>query len=215
MSCRVGEGLRGKVRAMLAERPATIDKSDRLWEAAVLVPLVKNKSGVGILFEERSKQLTWQPGDVCFPGGKRDKVDKNLAQTAIRETCEELGVSPDNVNIYGELDYLVTHLGPILHPYVGSIHDLNEINPNKDEVERVFVVPLKVLLEQEPRKIRMQLANKAPKDFPYDLLPEYPKARNRRKGYDVYFYSYKGHVIWGMTARVLHGFLERFKKAQK
>lgn len=212
MSCKLDYDVREAVHAMLSRRSAEIDKSDRLWEAAVLVPLVKNDGGIGILFEERSKLLSWQPGDVCFPGGKRDKKDASLEATAVRETCEELGVSADNVEIYGELDYLVTHMGPILHPFVGTICDLRQVHLNTAEVGKVFVVPLQVLLDQEPRKIRMQLANRAPKDFPYDLLPEYPKAWNRRKGYDVYFYEYEGHVIWGMTARVLHGFLDRYKK---
>jgi 8-oxo-dGTP pyrophosphatase MutT (NUDIX family) len=201
------------VQAMLAQRPATIDKADRLWEAAVLVPLVYTKTGrVGILFEERSQHLHWQPGDVCFPGGKKERKDKTLQDTAVRETCEELGLSADKINICGELDYLVTHLGPILHPFVGTIEDLDDIKPNCSEVGDVFIVPLDELLAQEPRKIRMQLANRAPQDFPYDLLPSYPKEWNRRKGYDVYFYQYNKHVIWGMTARVLHGFLERIKK---
>ena len=63
-------------------------------------------------------------------------------------------------------------------------------------------MPLDVLLEQTPRKVHMQLANRAAKDFPYDLLPEYPKEWNTRRGYDVYFYQYKKYVIWGMENAV-------------
>ncbi len=198
-----------KIKTMLSKRKAILDKNERLWEAGVLVPLVEYKGEIGVLFEVRSKKLSWQPGDVCFPGGKREKKDKTLQDTAVRETCEELGLELVDIEIYGELDYLVTQMGPILHPFLGVIHDVKQVKASVDEVAEVFIVPLSVLLAQTPRKVHMEMANRAPKNFPYDLLPEYPKAWNKRRGYDVYFYSYKNHVIWGMTAMVLYGFLER------
>ena len=204
-----------QIKTMLGKREAVLDKNDGLWETAVLVPLVKYRGKICVLFEVRSKKLAWQPGDVCFPGGKRDKKDKTLRNTAIRETCEELGILSVDVEIYGELDYLVTQLGPILYPFLGIIHDFKNVKPNLDEVGEVFLVPLDVLLEQTPRKVHMQLANKAAKDFPYDLLPEYPKEWNTRRGYDVYFYQYKKYVIWGMTARILYAFLERLRNEIK
>lgn len=201
-----------KIKNMLEKREAVLDKNEDLWEAGVLVPLVKYRGKIGILFEVRSQKLNWQPGDVCFPGGKIDAKDKTLQDTAIRETCEELGLESVDIEIYGKLDYLATQMGPILYPFIGFIHDLKQVKPNIDEVAEVFVVPLDVLLAQKPRKVHMEMANRAPKDFPYDLLPEYPKEWNKRRGYDVYFYSYKNYVIWGMTARVLYGFLERLRK---
>lgn len=200
------------VQSMLSRRPAGIDKSDRLVEAAVLVPLVEIDGVLGILFEVRSKSLSWQPGEVCFPGGKKEKEDCTLEQTAIRETCEELGLEPEELIICGELDYLVTNLGPIVHPYVGNICDVSKVGPCCDEVSEVFVVPLSELLKQTPRKVHMELANRPTDDFPFDLLPKHPRGWLQRKGYDVYFYVYGDYVIWGLTAKILYSFLRRLKK---
>ena len=200
-----------KVKNMLGRREAVLDKNEKLWEAGVLVPLVKYRGKIGVLFEVRSARLHWQPGDVCFPGGKLDENDRNLQDTAVRETCEELGLESMDIEIYGKLDYLVTQTGPILYPFVGFIHDIKQVKPNAEEVAEVFVVPIDVLLAQTPRKVHMEMSNRAPKDFPYDLLPEYSKEWNKRIGYEVYFYSYKNYTIWGMTARVLYSFLERLR----
>ncbi len=71
-------------------------------------------------------------------------------------------------------------------------------------------MPLDFLLKNPPRIAHMELANKAGDDFPFDLLPRQPHEWNKRKGYHVYIYEYGGHVIWGLTARILHGFLNRF-----
>ena len=200
------------VQSMLARRPAGIDRADRPTEAAVLLPLVEKDGKLGVLFEVRSKSLSWQPGEVCFPGGKKEKGDCTLRDTAVRETCEELNLTPDDMIVCGELDYLVTHLGPIVHPYVGNIWDLAQVKPSCAEVSEVFVVPLSELFKQNPRKVHMELANRATEDFPFDLLPRHPRGWLQRKGYDVYFYEYEGHVIWGLTARILYSFLRRLKK---
>lgn len=193
----------------LHRRPVGIDKLDRLWEAAVLVPLVKTKEGISILFEERAHTLRSQPGEICFPGGKFDCGDLGFADTAIRETCEELGLSSQNISLCGELDALVTHTGPIIHPYVGFIDCIDKVNYSKSEVERVFTVPLKELLKIEPRKCSMQLADHPGKDFPYDLVPQRINGWRKNKDYYVYFYVYKNIIIWGLTARILYAFLRR------
>lgn len=200
-----------KVTEMLAKRAPMIDKAETLWEAAVLIPLVEQQGHLGVLFEVRSESLVWQPGDVCFPGGKREEGEA-LQTTAIRETAEELNLEQKDIVVCGELDYLVTQIGPVVHPFVGMIPDLNKVKPSEAEVSEVFIVPLKELLRQQPRKVTMELANKAPVDFPFDLLPNYSRDWNKRKGYEVYFYEYQGHVIWGITARILYGFLWRLKQ---
>lgn len=200
------------IQTKLAGEPARIDRDDNLWDAAVLVPLVHCAEGIGVLFEVRAADIGWQPGDVCFPGGKSECTDVDFAATVVRETCEELGVQASDIELLGALNYLVTHMGPIIHPYVGRLSNWQEAQYNPSEVAELFVVPLKALMATSPRTAHMQLANRAGADFPFDLLPRHPREWNRRNGYDVYFYEYQGHVIWGLTARILHGFLQRFAK---
>lgn len=194
----------------LHRRPVGIDKLDRLWEAAVLLPLVQTEEGIAVLFEERAHSLRRQPGQICFPGGKVECADaNNFAVTAVRETCEELGLVPEDITICGELDSLVTHMGPIIHPFVGMLKDISKISFNPSEVERVFTVPLQALLSMTPRRCSMELADHPGADFPFDLVPDRMRGWRKHKEYYVYFYEYGDHVIWGLTARMLHAFLHR------
>lgn len=198
-----------QITERLNRRPARIDKADRLWDAAVLVPLIDTKQGPAVLFEVRAAGLGWQPGDVCFPGGRYECGDDSFAKTAVRETCEELGITEDKIELCGELDYLVTHMGPIIHPFVGRLANEVKLDCNSDEVAEIFTVPLNFLLLSEPRVAHMELANRATADFPFDLLPRHPHDWYKRKGYNIYFYEYQGHVIWGLTARILlNGFIK-------
>lgn len=199
-----------QITERMRRRAARIDKADRLWDAAVLLPLIETAEGPSLLFEVRAEGLGWQPGDVCFPGGRFECGDDNFCQTAVRETCEELGITEKQIEICGELDYLVTHMGPIIHPFVGRLANGISLKCNQDEVAEIFTVPLKFLLNYQPRIAHMELANRATEDFPFDLLPRQPREWHKRKGYDIYFYEYQGHVIWGLTARILQGFLKRF-----
>lgn len=196
----------------LHRRKPGIDKLDRLWEAAVLLPIVQTADGPAMLFEVRALSLNRQPGEICFPGGKYECEDASFAATAVRETCEELGLAPDNITLCGELDSLVTHMGPIIHPFVGIIDDIDKITYSPSEVEEVFTVPLKELLAMEPARYSMLLADKPKDDFPFELAPNRKRDWRFHKEYYVYFYQYKGYTIWGLTARMLYAFLRRSRQ---
>ncbi|HJF16808.1 MAG TPA: NUDIX domain-containing protein, partial [Globicatella sulfidifaciens] len=72
---------------------------------AVLLPLIKVKNEWHVLYEVRSEQVP-QPGDVSFPGGAVE-ANESLVQAAIRETTEELNISENQIQILGEIDYIV------------------------------------------------------------------------------------------------------------
>ena len=152
-------------------------------------------------------------GLVTFTWGNVSGIDREKGLFVIKPSGVEYDkLKPEDMVICGQLDFLVTHLGPIVYPYVGNIGDLSKVKPSCAEVSEVFVVPLLELMRQTPRKVHMELANRATDDFPFDLLPKHPRGWLQRKGYDVYFYEYEGHVIWGLTARILYSFMRRMKK---
>ncbi len=194
-------------------------KPDLIYEyqsikAAVLVPLLDTKEGLNVLFEVRSSDLKWQPGEICFPGGKIENTDKTPQDTAIRETCEELGINSEQIEIYGALDYLATQMGVLVYPFVGKILQPEKIQPSEQEVKEYFTIPLRDLLDMQPICTQVQVLTKpADDDFPYELLTNYKKEPKMRKKYPVYFYPCGEYIIWGMTARILKDFLDIYKKS--
>ncbi|RYZ32398.1 MAG: CoA pyrophosphatase [Sphingobacteriales bacterium] len=67
-------------------------------QAAVMV-LMTEEVSPKIIFTLRSKHLNQHAGEVCFPGGKWEPQDHSLLTTALRETHEEIGVSPGIIDV--------------------------------------------------------------------------------------------------------------------
>lgn len=206
------EGLKNILRDEFNKRPAGIDMLDSLWTASVLLPLVMKEDGPHILFEVRAKDLKRQPGEICFPGGKHECKDESYKVTCIRETCEELGLKPEDIEILGEQDRLVTFRGPIIHIFVGVIKHPERIKASKSEVDEIFTVPLRFFMETEPRIGLVNLIDEPVEGYPYELVPERYVGQRKLGAYKVYFYEYEDRVIWGLTARFIYAFLQRHKQ---
>jgi len=192
----------------LKARPCEIENESDYLASAVLVPLVRENGRLGVLFEVRSNGLNRQPGDICFPGGKIELDDADPLSAAVRETCEELQVPEDAIDVIGPLNYMVSPIGVMLHPFAAYIRDFSLIRPRPEEVAEIFVAPLEYLLAAEPLTAHMELATRPLPDFPLEMVAStYAREWKRRTTYPVLFYQYGGHVIWGLTARVLCGFL--------
>lgn len=181
------------------------------FSAAVLVPLVIQDGQLSVLFEMRSTQLSWQPGEICFPGGRIEKDDASSLVAAVRETQEELSLSATTIKVLGPLVEIISPIGVRLHPYVGYLTPEQPISPNKDEVAEIFTVPLQFLIENPPIIGHMEMGTRPLGDFPFDLVAGYSEEWRARKTYQVLFYKYGKYVIWGLTAQVLQQFLEIFK----
>jgi coenzyme A diphosphatase NUDT7 len=181
-----------------------------LSKSAVLVPLVEIDGETHILFQERSKNLRRQPGEICFPGGRLEEGDEHELAAAVRETCEELGIGPEEVEPLGPLDYLVNPF-QIVHPFVGRIRNIEKICPNPDEVESVFYVPLQVLRTAVPDLHNVDFMVVPPDDFPFHQIPNGRNYNWKAGKIPEYFYTYEDRVIWGLTARILQHFLEMTK----
>lgn len=112
-----------------------------LKEAAVLIPILR-KEEPEIILTVRANDLSTHQGEVAFPGGKRDKTDLDLVQTALRESYEEIALAPDNVKIIGSLQTLVSKHCLAVKPFVGFVNEpfLYQISVN--ETAHVFTVPL-------------------------------------------------------------------------
>ena len=182
------------------------------FSASVLVPLVWDNGEIAVLFEVRSTQLSWQPGEICFPGGRIEKNDKSPLFTAVRETQEELFLSSDDIQVLGPLEEILSPIGVLLHPYVGYLSPKKSITPNAGEVAEVFTVPLKYLINHDPIIGHMEMGTRPLENFPFTLVSGYSQEWRVRKKYQVLFYKYKEYVIWGLTAQVLKRFLDVCKR---
>jgi 8-oxo-dGTP pyrophosphatase MutT (NUDIX family) len=158
-----------------------------LREAAVLIPLFVRDKSLWTLFTKRTDLVEHHKGQISFPGGGKDPSDANLWETAIRETEEEIGVPRAGVKILGALPKLVTVTDFEVSPFVGALPYPTAFTPHAGEVESIIEVPVAYLLDPM-------------------VVEERPV---KWKGRDVLtlVYHYKGHAIWGATARILADFL--------
>ena len=90
-------------------------------EYAILVPLVQWEGKLCLLFETRAETLVGhQPGEVCFPGGRREAGEKPV-DTALRETWEEIGIPPEAIEILAPLDVIQDISDRVIYPFLGLV----------------------------------------------------------------------------------------------
>lgn len=124
------------------EEPPFTDRSPK--DAAVLISIVMHAQPT-LLLTQRSAQMTTHSGQIAFPGGKVD-AGETFEQAALREAHEEIGLSPDFVEIIGTLPRYVTGTAFHITPVVALIKPGFEVQANPTEVADVFEVPLAFLM---------------------------------------------------------------------
>lgn len=203
------------LKAQLQDQRGEIFGFVDLEPYAVLVPLIETKEGVALLFEVRSKTLRRQPGEISFPGGKIEPGDPSPAFAAIRETAEELGIEREQIEIWSKLGILVPPYQIAVHVYIGNIQKDITFQPNASEVETLFTVPITHLLHHPPEIYGMRVGLLPEDNFPYEHITGGRAYPFRQRVVPEYFYFYQGHVIWGMTARIVHQFLRLLQKTNE
>ena len=155
--------------------------------AAVLVPLYDDDGEAAVVLTRRSWKLRSHRGEVCFPGGRQDPGDPDLAATALREAAEEVAMDPSAVQIVGELDRLTTVSSPaLIVPVVGRLEARPQLVPAEVEVDAVLYVTLRELLD--PAIYREEL-------WPLGMLRS------------INFFELVGDTLWGATALMLRNLL--------
>jgi 8-oxo-dGTP pyrophosphatase MutT (NUDIX family) len=156
--------------------------------AAVLAPLYERDGEAWVLLTRRSRELRAHAGEVSFPGGRAEEGDRDLVHTALRETEEEIGLAPSQVEVIGELDHLATFTsGSFIIPWVGIVDRPHEARSTSPEVDAVLHVPLSELL--------------APGVFREE---SWSFGGTRRP---IVFFELFGDTVWGATAAMLRQLL--------
>jgi 8-oxo-dGTP pyrophosphatase MutT (NUDIX family) len=161
-----------------------------LMRAAVLVPLVEREAGLTVLLTRRSDRLTRHSGQVAFPGG-RAEAGETPAQTAVRETFEEIGIEPRFVRAIGMGDTYETGTGFAITPVVAFVSPGLTITRHEAEVAAVFETPFAFLMDPGNHQLRVMTAS---------------------DGVQRRFYAmpYEEQTIWGATAGMVRGLYDRW-----
>ena len=186
-------------------------------EYAILVPLVEQEGQLCLLFETRAETLVGhQPGEVCFPGGRREPGETPV-DTALRETWEEIGVPPSEVEILAPLDVIQDISDRVIYPFLGRISPAAaaKLKASQAEVKNVFFVPLDFLRTCPEEVYRYRVRAQVDDSFPYDRIG-FPHDYPWRSGWmDVPIYEYQGHFIWGMTGRTVRWLLTHLNRLEE
>lgn len=155
-------------------------------DAGILVP-VTDATHPEIILTQRSQHMKTHGGQVAFPGGKKDKTDSSLLDTALREAQEEIGLVPEHVQVIGQLNQVVSRFGIRVTPFVGLVSAHERYTPDPVELDSVFSVPVEFFLEDRRERT--------------DKLSFL--------GFSLYVpcYRWDRYEIWGLSAIVLVDFL--------
>ncbi len=145
------------------------------------------------LFIKRTTYSGFHSNQYALPGGKKEKIDISTAQTAIRETHEELGILIKPEEIIGLLDPIIIPISNFLvFPYVVFLSEPPNIQKDNFEVDECYHYPISELLQPTSEIITEVEINQT--------------------HINVSAYKIQNQIIWGATAMMLFDFKNRIEK---
>ena len=161
--------------------------------AAVLALFYPNdKNTVSLLLTKRAKYNGPHSGQVSFPGGKVEKSDLNLKETALRETFEEVGILQEKIDIVREItEVYIPPSNFSVTPYIGLLNNKPLFKVNS-EVAKIIEIPFSDLLD-DSRLASISITNSYMKET------------------SVPCFNFDGSIIWGATAMILSEIKELLK----
>lgn len=164
--------------------------------AAVLIALVAYEEGVKLLLTERAAHLHDHAGQVSFPGGRIETSDASPQDAALREAQEEIGLSPDFVEVLGSMPAYMTATGFSIIPVVSLVQPGFTVMADPFEVAEIFEVPLAFLMDPSNHRI-------------YEATLDDGRVRQ------YYAMPYDGHFIWGATAGMLRNLYHLLRNGER
>jgi 8-oxo-dGTP pyrophosphatase MutT (NUDIX family) len=176
------------VQQLMSTVPRRPPDDRALRTGGVLLLLYAGADGVCLPLTRRNTRLAHHAGQISLPGGGWEPEDASLADTALREAREELGIDPARVHLLGALTPLSIPISANrITPFVGCYAGRPEFLPDPTEVEEVIETPVRLLLQPDSRTEEIRLRDGQPVRTP--------------------FYRVGSHQVWGATAMILSEFL--------
>ncbi len=163
-------------------------KASNAEESSVLILLYPDANSVKTVLILRNEYDGVHSGQVSFPGGRYEKHDNSLINTALREAHEEIAIRPEDVHVIGKLSKL--YIPPSnfnVLPVVGYSIKKPLFECDKKEVQKVIEINIFDLLDKQFRKTKT--------------------INVRDKRIIVPAYEIEGITIWGATAMIISEFL--------
>lgn len=156
---------------------------------ALIMPQVDAR-GERLLLIERSQRLSTHAGQLAFPGGKREPHDRDLLDTALRESHEEVGLCREEVRVLGRLESVPTPTGFVIVPFVARVLSSWVPSPTSPEVAAILLPSVGELCDPGIHRVT-------------DI--------RRWKGRDYHLHEFRIYdpPLWGATARMTYDLLER------
>jgi len=151
-------------------------------QAAVLVGLT-DEAAPRVWLGRRNRQLRHHPGEIAFPGGKREAADATPWVTATREAAEEVGLRQGAAEPLGELRPLVTRTGFEVHPCIAALSPALELQADQREFDSLLCPPLETFAKRQLFRLETILVDGRERKVPH--------------------YDWQGDDIWGVTAALL------------
>jgi len=169
-------------RAHLMKQKVDIGKARK---AAVLILFYPDDSLIKTVLIQRQDYNGIHSNQISFPGGQYEDTDDSMQRAAIRETCEEIGVKQEEINILGDLTEL--YIPPsnfLVLPVIGYVKNVPVFKPDIQEVKKVITVPVDTLTDEK-------------------TIKEQAIEASYQKRVTVPCYMVDGHIIWGATAMII------------
>ena len=157
---------------------------------AVSVIFMETDDGPALVFTLRTPDLKEHAGQISFPGGAVEPDDPSLLDAAFRETWEEIGIAPEELEPLGALPLQPVLDYWVIHPFLAWWPRPRPLRPNPAEVARIIITPLTELVAQHQRECW--------------LIPDPAKSCR---------YYISGETLWGATARIVGRLLDRLSEA--
>jgi 8-oxo-dGTP pyrophosphatase MutT (NUDIX family) len=187
-------GQRAQYRMAPVARPKEV-VSALVQHAGVLVLLYNKNGQLHTVLTRRAMYEGVHSGQISLPGGKSEADDKNLTDTALRETHEEIGIDPRDIRVIGELTPLYIPVSNhMVQPVIGSLTVQPHFIADSKEVDQIYEIRLRDLL------------------LPGCLIENDGITENNRH-IKAPYYQYNGLQIWGATAMILSEFLELYRQS--